>query len=61
LVVLLRLIQKDYIKFQKINSKSYQIQSWEDVDPAWLKDVDTIGITAGASTPNELILEVKTI
>lgn len=44
---------------KKINSKSYQIQSWEDVDPAWLKDVDTIGITAGASTPNELILEVK--
>ena len=44
---------------KNINPRSYQIQSWEDIDPAWLNDVNTIGITAGASTPNELILEVK--
>lgn len=44
---------------KNINEKSYQIQSWNDVEQSWLKNVNTIGVTAGASTPNELILEVK--
>ncbi len=42
-----------------INKKSYQIQSWEDVDLKWLNGIKKIGITAGASTPEELISEVK--
>lgn len=44
---------------KNINTRSYQIQSWDDVEQSWLENVKTIGVTAGASTPNEIILEVK--
>lgn len=44
---------------KEINSKSYQIQSWQDVKNSWFAGVNKIGITAGASTPDELIEEVK--
>ncbi len=34
------------------------IQRASEIDPAWLQDVDTIGITAGASAPEVLVREV---
>ncbi len=34
------------------------IQRAADIDPAWLEGVGTIGITAGASAPEELVREV---
>ena len=34
---------------------SYLIASAEDMDPAWLAGVETVGITAGASAPEELV------
>ncbi len=34
---------------------SYLIDDADAFDPAWLKDVATIGITAGASAPEELV------
>jgi len=34
------------------------IQRGADIDPAWLDGVDTIGLTAGASAPEELVREV---
>ncbi|MDE8652601.1 4-hydroxy-3-methylbut-2-enyl diphosphate reductase [Novosphingobium album (ex Liu et al. 2023)] len=34
------------------------IQRGADIDPAWLSDVTTLGVTAGASAPEELVEEV---
>ena len=37
---------------------SYLIDSYKDIQSGWLKDVDSIGITAGASAPEILVTEV---
>ncbi len=37
---------------------SYLIADGGELDPAWVADVKTIGLTAGASAPEELILSV---
>lgn len=37
---------------------SYLIADGSELDPAWLVGVDTIGLTAGASAPEELVLDV---
>jgi 4-hydroxy-3-methylbut-2-enyl diphosphate reductase len=37
---------------------SYLIDSYRDIDPAWLKDARAVGITAGASAPEVLVAEV---
>ncbi len=37
---------------------SYQIDDAGDVDPAWFEGVTTVGVTAGASAPEELIREL---
>ncbi len=37
---------------------SYLIASGSELDPAWLTGVQTIGLTAGASAPEELVLDV---
>ena len=34
---------------------SYLVADGEGIDPAWLEGVETIGITAGASAPDELV------
>jgi 4-hydroxy-3-methylbut-2-enyl diphosphate reductase len=39
----------------EMNVPSYLIDQAEDVDPAWLERVETIGLTAGASAPEELV------
>ena len=41
------------------NKKSYQVTCGGDVNPKWFSDNDIVGISAGASTPDYLILEVK--
>jgi 4-hydroxy-3-methylbut-2-en-1-yl diphosphate reductase len=38
--------------------QSYHIQSAEEIDDAWLADVNNVGITAGASTPDDVIQAV---
>ena len=38
---------------------SYLIQGVEDLDPAWFDGVETVGLTAGASTPDYVIDEVE--
>lgn len=43
---------------KSINHRSYWVQSRKDVKPGWLKGVDSLGITAGASTPDEATKEV---
>ncbi len=37
---------------------SYLIADGSELDPAWLEGVETVGLTAGASAPEELVLGV---
>jgi 4-hydroxy-3-methylbut-2-enyl diphosphate reductase len=39
---------------------SYHIERPEDIDPAWLNEATNVGVTAGASTPDDVIAEVVT-
>ncbi|HEX5163773.1 MAG TPA: 4-hydroxy-3-methylbut-2-enyl diphosphate reductase [Thermomicrobiales bacterium] len=38
--------------------QSYHIQSAEEIDDSWLEGVENVGITAGASTPDDVIQQV---
>jgi 4-hydroxy-3-methylbut-2-en-1-yl diphosphate reductase len=40
-------------------ARVHQVQTVEDLRPEWFHDMDTIGITAGTSTPDHLISEVE--
>jgi 4-hydroxy-3-methylbut-2-enyl diphosphate reductase len=40
-------------------ARVYHVQSYADLRPAWLGEVRTVGITAGTSTPDEIIDEVE--
>ncbi len=39
---------------------TYYLQTLKDLNPDWVKDKQRVGITAGASTPNNIIEEVQT-
>jgi len=41
-----------------LNENSYQVESAADLNPEWFKDIESVGISAGASTPDILIDEV---
>lgn len=41
-----------------LNPRTYQVLSADDIDPAWFEGAETVGISAGASTPNWTINEV---
>jgi 4-hydroxy-3-methylbut-2-enyl diphosphate reductase len=43
---------------KKLNQKTYWVNSAGEIKELWFKSVNTIGITAGASTPDETIKEV---
>ena len=40
------------------NKRSYQVTTAEELDMSWFNDCETVGISAGASTPDEIINEV---
>ena len=39
-------------------SKSYQVETADELRPEWFEDVKIVGVTAGASTPDEQIQKV---
>jgi 4-hydroxy-3-methylbut-2-enyl diphosphate reductase len=41
-------------------SRVHHVESEADLNPAWLREADTVGITAGTSTPDEVIDRVET-
>lgn len=40
---------------EKSGGRSFLIDDCDDIDPAWLKNVTKVGITAGASAPERLV------
>jgi 4-hydroxy-3-methylbut-2-enyl diphosphate reductase len=50
---------------KSLNRKSYWVQSERDLRPEWFRGIKTVGITAGASTPDaatkEIIARIKEI
>jgi 4-hydroxy-3-methylbut-2-enyl diphosphate reductase len=40
---------------EKYGTKAYLIEGAEDLDPQWLKNTASVGITAGASAPESLV------
>lgn len=41
-----------------LNKRSFWIQSKEEIKPRWFKGAKTVGITAGASTPDSTTQDV---
>ncbi|MCD6204894.1 MAG: 4-hydroxy-3-methylbut-2-enyl diphosphate reductase [Candidatus Marinimicrobia bacterium] len=44
---------------EKINPSSYQVQNVDDIQSDWFRNAKSVGISAGASTPDEIVTEVK--
>lgn len=43
---------------EKLGKESYLIDGAEDIQKSWLNNINTIGVTAGASAPEELVQSV---
>jgi len=43
---------------KSLNKRSYWVQSKKGIKPEWFKGIKTVGITAGASTPDDTTQEV---
>jgi 4-hydroxy-3-methylbut-2-en-1-yl diphosphate reductase len=43
---------------ERMGTPAHLVQRGGDIDPAWLADIGTLGITAGASAPEQLVREV---
>lgn len=43
----------------EINPKTYMIQEEQDLKKEWFNGVEKIGITAGASTPEEIVIKIE--
>jgi 4-hydroxy-3-methylbut-2-enyl diphosphate reductase len=41
-----------------VNPRVLQIESAAELAPAWFAEVQRVGVSAGASTPDEVIAEV---
>lgn len=43
---------------RKVNPRVLQVESAEELDPSWFTGIRRVGVSAGASTPDEVIAEV---
>lgn len=43
----------------KINSKTYLVETKDDLDMKWFEGIEKVGISSGASTPKESIIEIE--
>jgi 4-hydroxy-3-methylbut-2-enyl diphosphate reductase len=43
---------------RKVNPKVLQVESASEIDEAWFQGLERVGLSAGASTPDEVIAEV---
>lgn len=43
---------------KRINPATYQVQGVDDINPRWFTSASTVGVSAGASTPEYLVSEV---
>lgn len=43
---------------ERCNAKSHLVQRAADIDFAWFEDIHTVGLTAGASAPEQLVQEI---
>ena len=43
---------------KKLNNQTYQVQTDKDLSLEWFKEIETVGVSAGASTPDFLIQKV---
>ena len=41
-----------------VHKNSYQVMDENDIDKAWFNDIESVGISAGASTPDNIISKV---
>jgi 4-hydroxy-3-methylbut-2-enyl diphosphate reductase len=41
-----------------MNENSFMVQRAEDIKASWFKNADSVGVSAGASSPDDLIEEV---
>jgi 4-hydroxy-3-methylbut-2-enyl diphosphate reductase len=44
---------------RQINPNTYRINSVADLNPDWFQDVDSVGISGGASTPGTVVESIK--
>jgi len=43
---------------QNYGVESFLVNDWSEVNPAWLKGVKSVGVTAGASAPEHLVEQI---
>lgn len=53
--------RKLYEISKKINSNTYLIENEEEIEQEFFRDKNTVGIAAGASTPEEIIMNIEKI
>ena len=43
---------------QQVGVKAYRVKDVSEIDPTWFKEVNKVAVTAGASTPTQIVREV---